>query len=564
MSRRQGPRGLRGLRGPRGFAGGVSDVALPVISAFTPQHPGIWQGAPPTSLSDAVNRLSMVLYGRTVADGVLPIITADTKVLVSASDNVGQTDIIVTKYTTAGNVQWMTRIGSIASDTGRQISTDSSGNVYITFNYGSGTHPTTIFNANGSIFGILPTQIGNTDVGVVTYNTNGMCQWATQIGGANGEEGNGISADASGNVYVTGRYNSPEITIFNSNGSPFRTLANASTNNESGEAFIAKYNSNGICSWATRLSGNPGIESARSVNVDAQGNVYVTGQYSASTVTIFNANDTIFGTLPNPTANTSAAFTLKYDTNGMCMWAARMAATVTGNGLCTTVDTNGNVCVCGNYVGPLTVFNANQTAFNTLPHSGSNDAFIAKYNTDGMCQWITQIAGPTSDIANSIATDSSGNVLVSGHFGQNFDSALTTIFNSNGTTFRTLVQTGDRDTFLIKYDTNGMGLWFTRVIGNGDQDGRAVAVDAQENVYLALANTFFEPSGCSIFNADGSLFSQHNGSALIKYSAQGQCSWKVRFPFSALNGGISVDTNGNIYTLGASNVTPLILRSAGL
>ena len=71
--------------------------------------------------------------------------------------------------------------------------------------------------------------------------------------------------------------------------------------------------------------------------------------------------------------------------------------------------------------------------------AGGYDIFIMKYDSSGPQQWMRQIGTTASDSGNAIAVDSSGNAYVTG----NTTGALT------GT------NAGDRDIFLLKYDTNG-------------------------------------------------------------------------------------------------------------
>ena len=168
--------------------------------------------------------------------------------------NIGSSDVFIVKYNTLGIVQWATRIGGVNSEQGSAITTDTSGNVYVTGSYSS--NPVTI-NSFGSVsggfitvtpYGILG-NVGINNVFIVKYNTSGIAQWATRIGGINNDIGFAITTDILNNVYVTGSYSSNPVTI-NSFGSvlggiidvtPYGTLANAG----SIDVFIVKYDTNG-------------------------------------------------------------------------------------------------------------------------------------------------------------------------------------------------------------------------------------------------------------------------------------------------------------------------------
>ena len=68
--------------------------------------------------------------------------------------------------------------------------------------------------------------------------------WAKSAGGTGNDFSNGITTDASGNIYMTGSFGSSSIT-FGSN-----ILINAGVNYS--DIFIVKYDSSGNVLWAKR------------------------------------------------------------------------------------------------------------------------------------------------------------------------------------------------------------------------------------------------------------------------------------------------------------------------
>ena len=91
------------------------------------------------------------------------------------------------KYNSDGEKQWTRQFGTSALDIGSGITSDSSGNVYVT----------------GYTLGALDgnTSARSIDLFVVKYNSDGEKQWTQQFGLQ--AFGNGITSDSS-NVYVTG------------------------------------------------------------------------------------------------------------------------------------------------------------------------------------------------------------------------------------------------------------------------------------------------------------------------------------------------------------------------
>ena len=111
---------------------------------------------------------------------------------------------------------WTKQLGTSSWDEGQGITSDSSGNVYVTGFTGGGL--------DGN------TNAGAEDLFVIKYNSSGTKQWTKQDGTATGEIGQAITNDSSGNVYVTGE------TWGGLDGN---------TNAGSRDLFVVKYDSDG-------------------------------------------------------------------------------------------------------------------------------------------------------------------------------------------------------------------------------------------------------------------------------------------------------------------------------
>jgi uncharacterized delta-60 repeat protein len=103
---------------------------------------------------------------------------------------VGNGDIFLVKYNSSGTKQWTRQLGTSLNDTGNGVTVDSSDNIYVT----------------GSIEGGLDgnTNSGGVDMFLVKYNSSGTKQWTQQLGTSSSESGSGVTVDSSDNIYVTG------------------------------------------------------------------------------------------------------------------------------------------------------------------------------------------------------------------------------------------------------------------------------------------------------------------------------------------------------------------------
>lgn len=276
----------------------------------------------------------------------------------SGGSGSGGTEGFVIKFNTSGICQFAIRIGGTGSETAYSVAVDSSTNVYVTGYYGVATS-LTIYNTSGGVWGTLtPSSGSDQNIFVLKYNSTGSPLWAGRIDGARTDWFSRVAVDTSGNVYVTGYYDSSPITIYNpSGGTVFTTLA-YSGGSTTGlyDTFLVKYATNGTPQWATRIAGASDVEYDPDITVDGSGNVYLTASYGSTSFTIFNSGGTTFATVSKPTGGT--AFVVKYNTSGTGQWYARMAGpTNLAYQLSNRIayDPTGNIYVCGNYALALTL-----------------------------------------------------------------------------------------------------------------------------------------------------------------------------------------------------------------
>jgi hypothetical protein len=361
--------------------------------------------------------------------------------------NSGNYDVFVVKYNASGAVQWAVNGGGANDDRGSGIAVDGSGNVYVTGFFSSAT----------ATFGAITlTSSGSEDVYVAKYNASGVAQWAVKGGGASFDRGNGIAVDGSSNVYVTGQFSSATATFGST------TL----TNTGGSDVFVVKYNTSGVVQWAVKGGGTSG-DTGNGIAVDGSGNAYVTGQFSSTTAT--------FGSTTLTNTGGSDVFVVKYNTSGVVQWAVNDGGTQTERVNSIAIDGSGNIYVTGFFSSATATFGAI-----TLTSSGSEDVYVAKYNTSGVVQWAVKGSGTSSEVGYGISVDGSGNVYVTGQF-----SSTTATFGST-----TLTNTGGSDVFVVKYNTFGLVQWEVKSGGTGNDFGFGIAVNASgTRVNLAVNYT---------------------------------------------------------------------------
>ncbi len=268
-------------------------------------------------------------------------------------------------------------------------------------------------------------------------------------------------------------------------------------------------------SWVTESTGT-GIEYGYSVATDASGNNYVGGAY-------INGPATFGATTLMDIAN-GDGYLAKYNASGSPLWAVRMAGTLHDRVKDVIVD-GANVFVAGTYRGTITFESTNATTTSLTGGSGSDNCFIAKYNSSGVVQWaltysggsqpwdlaicpsqqkvfmtgdragdmfaacysysstpvspvwsVTCTTGGTGSYAMGIAADASGNAYMLGTYSGPATGTLST-----GYTF-----TGTYGMLLMKIAPTGTLTWVSN-IGNGsggNETGRGIELDAAGNIYI--------------------------------------------------------------------------------
>jgi hypothetical protein len=260
----------------------------------------------------------------------------------------------------------------------------------------SGSTTLNVYSQNNTTPATQLSNSGNGDVFIAKYDTNGVVLWAAKMGGSIVDEGQSISVDSSGNVYVTGYYDSDPLNVYSQNNT---TPATQLSNSGSRDVFIAKYDTNGVAQWAARVAGS-GYDYGSGISVDSSGNVYITGYYDNGPLNVYSQGSTTPATQLSNSGN-GDVFIAKYDTNGVVQWAARAAGSDNDYGYGISVDGTGNVYVTGNSFSPtLNLYNTDGGDSGiTLSKMGIVDTFIAKYNVPNIS--ITSLDSSNSLVINT-------------------------------------------------------------------------------------------------------------------------------------------------------------------
>ncbi|MFN2429937.1 MAG: gliding motility-associated C-terminal domain-containing protein [Cryomorphaceae bacterium] len=418
------------------------------------------------------------------------------------------TFVFFTMQLVAFSQYWVKYQGGDNTDETLAIASDDADNTYTTGYF------STAAEINGQNLGV----VGLTDMFLSKIDADGDSEWSISAGGSGSDRGLGVDVDGAGNVLVCG---------FFTGSMNFGNGVSITSNGNSRDIFVAKYNANGIAQWA-RAAGSAGNnDRANGVAADNSGNVFITGEFSG---------DADFGGLTiSSLGGTTDAFVAKYSADGSEEWVKKGSGDTADRGLALVADNQGDVYACGTFSGEITFDN---TYTNTI----QNALFLVKYSADGDEAWVRWAGGSSQSIAYDIDTDGS-EVFITGDFGESI-----TFFSEAGT--NVLNSAYDNSVFVVNYSGSGAYQW-------GQSQGSGSPVSARGISYRnnTLGITGFhectfeslsEIYGESLFNSIG-----FRDAFVMRYTSSGNFDWARNFGshsdetptgITVLNDGIEVIT----------------------
>jgi len=348
------------------------------------------------------------------------------------------------------------KLGGTGIDNVHDIYTDPAGNIYLTGSF-SGTVD---FDPGAGSYNIA--SAGNApDVFFAKYGPTGAFKFAKRIGSSNLDEGNGIRTDASGNIIVSGIFSGIVDFDPNTGIQELNSLVNL-------DVFIAKYDSSGNYIFAEQIQGMSYV-TATGLEMDPVGNIYLCGNFLGPCN--FDPSASNY-TLNGSAIGNNDCFIACYNSSGTFVYAKEIFGAGAEYIYDFSVDASQQVYITG-YYEPGCDFDPG-AGIQTLPNSGMQDIFFAKYDNSGNLLFARQMGGSAYESGGCVTTDSQGNILVSGRFSGTVD------FDP-GTGISNLSANHIMDMFLGKYDAQG-NLIFISQFDEGEIN--EMKTDASDIIYI--------------------------------------------------------------------------------
>lgn len=360
--------------------------------------------------------------------------------------NQGTQDAYLTKYDSAGNVQWTKLLGSAGSATGYSLALNPSGGVVVT---GS----TTADVVQGAV------ADGNNDSFVAKYDSDGNQTWIKQLQTLSANQANSVSVDASGNVFIGGQVTSGVI-------------GKGQTSQGGGDAYLAKLDSRGNVLYEKQF-GTSGKDQVAATTTGADGSLYVASVQDGHAIVSKYANG---------------------DATAAPVWQSDLGDLQAGGGIGGLTVSGSQIYISG------TTQNANLTAGGAASianaSSGGSDAFVFKLTDTGSgatSNFVSYVGTGSTDRGGAVTVGSDGTVYLTGSTNGTFAGQTRNVSFVN-------------NQFATAFNASGNVNW-TRQFGgsNGQSSGVGIAIDAQG---ASVLDALGLPRGTITLNQSVDLTSQ--------------------------------------------------------
>jgi uncharacterized protein (TIGR02145 family) len=272
---------------------------------------------------------------------------------------------------------------------------------------------------------------------------------------------------------------------------------------------------------------------------DHNGNIFICG-YTNSETNIATA-----GAYQSFFTGFTDGFLAKFSTTGQRFWGTYYGGTHATEGYSCATDADGNIFL----VGETAAYNyiATPGAYQTVLN-GTEDAFIAKFTTDGLRLWGTYYGGHETGAPDELlacSADDSGNIYCAGI------TSSPDLISTPGAE-QTTYGGGPTDVFLVKFTGDGQRVWGTYYGGTSDEYDASCSIGS--NGYLYLSGSTHSTNNIATAGSFMPNYSGFGKAFLACFDLSGTRLWGTYFGGESFDDGFgcTADTLSNVYLFGAT------------
>ena len=370
-------------------------------------------------------------------------------------------DMVVVKLDANGNYLWHTFFGGSNRDEGLSIAINANGDIFI-----AGVSRSS-WQGTGAVEP-LHAYTGDDDIAVLKLNNDGGYLWHTFYGSLVRDVGMEIAVDTQGAVSIAGySYGDWED----------QSLSPIHPHSSTNDIAVLKLSGDGAYLWHT-FYGTQENDRARSIAVDHQDNLYVTGYCNSG----WSGDQ---GSAPiHSHSGDDDLFVLKLNPSGVYQWHTFYGSGLADDGQEIAIDEENNVLVAGDSFGS---WNGDGGVAPLHAHSIDVDFTALKLSTDGVYRWHTFYGSTVDEYVYGVAVTDKGDILIAG------ESYHSWLGDEDAAPLHPY--SGNNDITLLQIRADGSYAWHTFYGGEGDDIGEEgddyasdIAVDSVGNLILTGAS----------------------------------------------------------------------------
>ena len=283
------------------------------------------------------------------------------------------------------------------------------------------------------------------------------------------------------------------------------------------DIFVAKYTSSGTLAWV-RTGGSPGKDLSRTIVVDDLGNTYVTGLFvQSASFDSLSLNDKGSRTLISYEFLKRDVFIAKYNTNGQMLWVRRVAWGL-GNDVPEglSIDVNNDLILSGTFKDSL-IFSNTDTL---VVEKGNINGYIAKYNSNGDCIWTKHtIHTHVNTKFLNISATVNDQIYLAGFLTD------TMLIDTYEVISRSA---GSTDIILMKINEDGDIEWIRKAGSTGHDRGNSVYADPFGSVFITgyfSGTANFDSLNYDLYDSRDFISKGNLDMFVAKYNNTGTLQW---------------------------------------